>query len=63
MKAPFGRRAFLSLGLFGATAFLGSAAVCPSMAGAINKRQPFNLLYNGSFEEGSSSAVTGWTIA
>jgi hypothetical protein len=63
MKTALGRREFFSMGLFGVTAFLGSAAVSPSMAAATNKRQPFNLLYNGSFEEGSSSAVTGWTIA
>jgi hypothetical protein len=63
MATPFGRRAFLSIGLFGASACLGSAAISPSTAGATNRRQPFNLLYNGSFEEGSSSAVTGWTIA
>jgi hypothetical protein len=63
MQAPFGRRAFLSIGLGGATAFLGSAAVSPLTVGATNRRQPFNLLCNGSFEEGSSSAVTGWTIA
>jgi hypothetical protein len=51
------------MGLVGVAALVGSVIVAPSSAKATRKRQPFNVMYNGSFEEFSSSVVAGWDFS
>jgi hypothetical protein len=59
----FGRREFFSFGFVGVAALVGTEIAAPSSAKAASKRQPFNMMYNGSFEEFSSPAVAGWTFS